>query len=78
MRENMYGFQGNTQNPYIKISIIEHKNINRLRSLLESGSFNYKGMWKMSDGGLLTFDSIQYVLRFMIDCKVRLAQFNLE
>jgi DNA polymerase delta subunit 1 len=27
-------------------------------------------MWKADEGGILTFDSIQYVLRFMIDCKV--------
>ena len=73
MRENIYGFQGNTQSPYLKISVTDHKFINRLRTMLESGSVNYKGMWKLGDSGLLTFDSIQYVLRFMIDCKVRLS-----
>ena len=31
---------------------------------------NYKNMWKGVDGGILTFDSIQYVLRFMIDTGV--------
>lgn len=31
---------------------------------------NYKQMWKGVDGGILTFDSIQYVLRFMIDTGV--------
>lgn len=31
---------------------------------------NYKHLWKGVDGGILTFDSIQYVLRFMIDTGV--------
>lgn len=72
MRENLYGFQGNQMSPYLKITVKDHKSINKLRSLLESGnSFtNYRGLWKGVDGGILTFDSIQYVLRFMIDTSV--------
>lgn len=46
------------------------KFINRLRTAIEGGNANYKGLWKGADGGILTFDSIQYVLRFMIDCNV--------
>ena len=69
MRENLYGFQGNQKNPYLKITVTDPKHINRLRSVLESGDANYKGLWKLQDG-LLTFDSIQYVLRFMIDTGV--------
>lgn len=69
MRENLYGFQGNQQNPYIKITVTDPKYINKVRSTFESGQTNWKGLWKGTDG-ILTFDSIQYVLRFMIDCKV--------
>ena len=70
MRENMYGFQGNQKSPYLKITVTDPKYINRLRSTIEQGNANYRGMWKSPDGKVLTFDSIQYVLRFMIDCKV--------
>ncbi|KAH7377505.1 DNA polymerase family B-domain-containing protein [Cadophora sp. MPI-SDFR-AT-0126] len=71
LRENLYGFQGNQQNPYIKITVNDPKFINKVRSVIEQGTANYKGMWKGSgDGGILTFDSIAYVLRFMIDCKI--------
>lgn len=70
MRENLFGFQGNTKSPYIKITLTDPKNINKLRSSIESGQMNYKQMWKGIDGGILTFDSIQYVLRFMIDTGV--------
>lgn len=71
MRENLFGFQGNQKSPYIKITVNDPKNINKLRSLVEGGSCNYKGLWKGADGGILTFDNIQYVLRFMIDTSVR-------
>lgn len=71
LRENLYGFQGNQQNPYIKITVTDPKFINKVSSVIEQGTANYKGMWKGSgDGGILTFDSIAYVLRFMIDCKI--------
>lgn len=70
MRENLFGFQGNQKSPYIKITVTDPKFMNRLRTNVESGGANYKGLWKGADGGILTFDSIQYVLRFMIDCNV--------
>lgn len=70
LRENMFGFQGNQKSPYLKITVTDPKLISRLRTLIESGNANWKGMWKGVDGGVLTFDSIQYVLRFMVDTKV--------
>ncbi|OQO14389.1 DNA polymerase delta catalytic subunit [Cryoendolithus antarcticus] len=70
MRENIYGFQGNQKSPYLKITVTDPRFINRLRTTIEQGNGNYKGMWKSVDGTILTFDSIQYVLRFMIDTHV--------
>ncbi|RDI76401.1 hypothetical protein Vi05172_g13608 [Venturia inaequalis] len=67
MRENIFGFQGNEKHPYLKITVSDPKFINRLRSCIEQGNANYKALWKAADGGVLTFDSIQYVMRFMID-----------
>ncbi|KAI9733358.1 MAG: DNA-directed DNA polymerase delta [Cirrosporium novae-zelandiae] len=67
LRENLYGFQGNQKSPYLKVMVNDPKDINKLRTMIESGGANYKGLWKGIDGGILTFDSIQYVLRFMID-----------
>jgi DNA polymerase delta subunit 1 len=71
MRENMFGFQGNTKSPYLKITVTDPKFINRLRTTIESGNANYKGLWKVAEGGILTFDSIQYVLRFMVTPRSR-------
>jgi DNA polymerase delta subunit 1 len=70
MRENLFGFQGNQRSPYLKITVTDPKHINRLRTSIESGGANFKGLWKGADGGILTFDNIQYILRFMIDTKV--------
>ncbi|KAG7100799.1 DNA polymerase delta catalytic subunit like protein [Verticillium longisporum] len=71
MRENIYGFQGNVKNPYLKITVNDPKHIGKVRSTIEAGNANWKGLWKGVDGGVMTFDNIQYVLRFMVDCKVR-------
>ncbi len=73
MRENIYGFQGNTQNPYLKITVNDPKQINKVRTAIERGDANWKGMWKSSDGTIMTYDNIQYLLRFMVDCSVRIA-----
>ncbi|KAK5155358.1 DNA polymerase delta subunit 1 [Cryomyces antarcticus] len=70
VRENLFGFQGNQKSPYLKITVNDPKNINKLRTTIEAGNANYKGLWKGAEGGILTFDSIQYVLRFMIDTKI--------
>jgi NAD(P)-dependent dehydrogenase (short-subunit alcohol dehydrogenase family) len=43
----------------------------QLWSTIEGGNANWKGLWKGVDGGIRTYDNIQYVLRFMVDCKVR-------
>lgn len=69
MRENIYGFQGNVQNPYIKVTVTDPKHINKVRTMIERGEANWKGMWK-HDGGIMTYDSIQYLLRFMVDCSI--------
>jgi len=72
MRENLYGYAGNQANPYIKITVTDPKHIAKLRSKLEApGGANWKGMWTAGGGeGILTFDSVQYILRFMVDLGV--------
>ncbi|KAI2464890.1 DNA polymerase family B-domain-containing protein [Annulohypoxylon bovei var. microspora] len=70
LRENIYGFQGNTKSPYIKVTVTDPKFIPRVRSAFERNEANWKGMWKGVEGGIMTFDNLQYVLRFMVDCKI--------
>lgn len=70
MRENLYGFTGNQKSPYLKISVADPKNISRVRALIEKGEGNYSRMWPITDTGLMTFDNIQYVMRFLVDTKI--------
>ena len=70
MRESIYGFRGNVQSPYLKITVTDPKFIGKVRSTIESNSANWKGMWNAADSGLMTFDNIQFLLRFMVDCQV--------
>jgi len=73
LRENLYGFRGNQQNPYLKITVTDPKFIPKVRSAIEGGHANWKGMWGvMADSGtkIGTYDQIAYVLRCMVDCKV--------
>ncbi|KAI0533450.1 DNA polymerase delta catalytic subunit [Xylaria digitata] len=70
LRENIYGFQGNTKSPYIKVTVTDHRAIGRVRALIEAGKANWKGLWPSGQGGTKTFDNLQYVLRFMVDCKI--------
>ncbi|KAF3171679.1 DNA-directed DNA polymerase delta [Orbilia oligospora] len=72
MRENLYGFQGNQKSPYIKITVTDPKHIPKVRRFLESreSDSNYDGMWNGVEGGIMTFDNIQYIMRFMVDTKM--------
>ncbi|KAL8639587.1 MAG: hypothetical protein Q9228_003397 [Teloschistes exilis] len=69
LRENLMKFQGNQKSPYLKITVTDTKFIAKVRSAFEHGDCNYKGMWSGlgAEGGVLTFDSLQYLLRFMVD-----------
>ncbi|KAK8917896.1 DNA polymerase delta catalytic subunit [Metarhizium anisopliae] len=69
-REDIYGFSGNEQHAYLKVTVTDPKFINKVRSTIESGNANWKGMWGVTEG-IRTYDNIQYVLRFMVDCKVQ-------
>jgi DNA polymerase delta subunit 1 len=75
MRMNIYGFQGNMESPYLKITVTDPKHIPKVRGAIERSEANWKGMWQVDDGPgrtikIRTFDNIQYVLRFMVDCHV--------
>ncbi|KAM0670598.1 hypothetical protein MY8738_000763 [Beauveria namnaoensis] len=71
LREDMFGFNGNVQSPFLQVTVTDPKFINSVRSTIEAGNANWKGMWGSTDGGIMTYDNIQYVLRFMVDCKIQ-------
>lgn len=73
MRENILRYQGNQKSPYLKITVNDPKMIGRVRTMVQKNNANWKRLWPNSEGGILTFDNITYVLRFMIDTKVSLT-----
>jgi hypothetical protein len=71
MRENIMRFQGNQKSPYLKITMNDHKMVTRVRTMVQQGNANWKGLWgNIRENGLLTFDIIPYVQRFMVDTSV--------
>ncbi|RPB11091.1 DNA polymerase delta subunit [Morchella conica CCBAS932] len=68
MRQNLYHYTGGKNLPYIKISVTDPKYASRVRGLIERGDANYKKMWPSGD--IMTFDNIQYVMRFMVDTNI--------
>ena len=67
LREDIFGFQGNQKSPYLKISVTDPMYVPRIRAGFEQGHVHYKGSWSSADGRVKTYDSIDYILRFMID-----------
>ena len=70
LRESIYGFQGNQRSHFLKVTVTDPKFINKVRSTIENGHANWKGLWNGAEGGIKTYDNIQYLLRFMVDCQV--------
>ncbi|PHH79304.1 hypothetical protein CDD80_5205 [Ophiocordyceps camponoti-rufipedis] len=70
-RENIYGFNGNKKSPFLKITVTDPKFIPKVRATIESGGADWKGLWKAHEHGVMTYDNIQYVLRFMVDCQIQ-------
>lgn len=70
LRENIYGYQGNVKSPYLKITVTDPKVINRVRTFFEKNpDANWKSLWKGAEG-IATYDSLQFLLRFMVDTKI--------
>ena len=67
LRENIFGYQGNQKSPYLKISVADPQHIPKVRYAFEKQSIDYENFWAGLDGGIMTFDNLDYVLRFMID-----------
>lgn len=65
-KQNIYGYQGNVESNYIKVTGREPMGVSMLRHEIEEGGPNWKGMWE----GIRTYDNMSYSMRFMVDTKV--------
>ncbi|UNI18992.1 DNA-directed DNA polymerase [Purpureocillium takamizusanense] len=70
-RESIYGFQGNQQSHFLKVTVTDPKFIPKVRFTIEKGMADWKRMWRARENGIMTYDNIQYILRFMVDCHIQ-------
>ncbi|OLL24594.1 DNA polymerase delta catalytic subunit [Neolecta irregularis DAH-3] len=65
MKQSLYGYQGTQKSPFLKITVLDPKNISKVRGCFERDGFEFEGMF---GNRVTTFESnIAYELRFMID-----------
>ncbi|ORZ22880.1 DNA polymerase family B-domain-containing protein [Lobosporangium transversale] len=68
LKESIYGYHGGEQSPFLKITLKDPKNVPTAKRAIERG-IKCPGF---SDGIKTTYESnIAYLLRFMIDCKIK-------
>ncbi|KAI1321493.1 DNA-directed DNA polymerase delta [Mortierella claussenii] len=68
MKESIYGYQGGEKSPFLKITLKDPRNVAAGKRAVERG-IQCPGF---TDGVSATYESnIAYLLRFMIDCKVK-------
>lgn len=70
MKQSIYGYHGNSKSPFIKIIVNDPKMIPKARAKLESG-LSVPGYDKPVVADMTYESNLAYLLRFMIDCKVR-------
>jgi DNA polymerase delta subunit 1 len=69
-RQSIYGYQGDKMNPYLKITVTDPRYLFGVRRAFKERRANWKGMWR-GENPIDTYDNIDYVLRFMVDCQIQ-------
>lgn len=73
-KKTIYGYFGQHDNQFIKITVSLPKYVAKARGVLESGTFSMPDFQSLT---LAPFESnLAYTMRFMIDCGVRLYHYD--
>ncbi|KAH8082305.1 DNA polymerase family B-domain-containing protein [Filobasidium floriforme] len=68
MRKSLWGYRGNQNVPFIKITCVDQRSIPRVKGLFERAQIDFRDMFTQE---VMTYESnIAYTLRFMIDTKI--------
>ncbi|KAH3684100.1 hypothetical protein WICPIJ_004924 [Wickerhamomyces pijperi] len=70
MKESIWGYNGGQKTVFLKVVGVNAKDIPKIRAGFEKGMVNWNNVFVSSSDGTMTFDNVQYLLRFMIDCKI--------
>ncbi|KAJ3821920.1 DNA polymerase family B-domain-containing protein [Lentinula raphanica] len=71
-RRSLWGYRGDSMNPFMKLTISDSRTLPKVRGLFERGECTFRGFFTTVIGeSYPTFESnIAYTLRFMIDARV--------
>ncbi|KAH6916141.1 delta DNA polymerase [Coprinopsis sp. MPI-PUGE-AT-0042] len=70
MKKSILEYRGDDNSPFLKLTIVEPRDVPKVRGLFEDGKCHYEGLFE-NDNVKTTYESnIVYPLRFMIDTKV--------
>jgi DNA polymerase delta subunit 1 len=72
LKQSIYGYHGDSKSPFIKITVNDPKMIARARAKFETG-LSIAGYDKPVISEMTYESNLAYLLRFMIDCKVRVG-----
>lgn len=70
LKQSIYGYHGDSKSPFIKVTVNEPKTIAKARAKFETG-LTVPGYDKPVIAETTYESNLAYLLRFMIDCKVK-------
>ncbi|KAK9476875.1 DNA polymerase family B-domain-containing protein [Lipomyces japonicus] len=65
LRQSIWGYSGDSKQPFIKIIVKDPKFLSRVRGGFERGEINYDDMFPLP---IASFDNIPFTLRALVDC----------
>ncbi|OBZ82248.1 DNA polymerase delta catalytic subunit [Choanephora cucurbitarum] len=69
MKQSIYGYHGDQKSPYIRVTTRDPRDISKCKNKIEEGVI-VSGLSRPCQSDTSFESNMQYVLRFMIDCKV--------
>lgn len=69
MKQSIYGYHGDQKSPYIRVTLSDPRNIGKCRARIEGG-VTIAGLNRPCQADTTFESNLNYILRFMIDCKV--------
>ena len=69
MKQSIYGYHGDQKSPYIRVTTRDPRDISKCKNKIEEGVM-VSGLSRPCQSDTSFESNMQYVLRFMVDCKV--------
>lgn len=70
LKQSLYGYRGDMKSPFVKVTVYDPRDISKAKNKVESG-VSIPGFDRPCRAETTFESNLAYLLRFMIDCKVR-------